>query len=112
MGTLHRLAQKAMAALPETSCGTCLKVRAAINGYVLAAETAVSKRLGLSVGDKVSPEQSTGHLLCMEFEVPSMAETQAYLASIGMSFSEFASMNPKLAAYLGQSDADMELEAA
>lgn len=112
MGTLHQLAQKAMAALPETSCGTCLKVRAAINGYILAAETAVSKRLGLSVGDEISPEQSVGHILCMEYEAPSVAETKAYLASIGMSFSEFASMNPKLAAYLGQHDAEMELEAA
>ncbi len=99
MGTLHRITQKAMAALPETSCGTCLRIRSSIEGLVLAAETALSRHLGLAVGDKVSAEQSTGHMLCMEVEVPSRAETVVFLQSIGLTV-------PDSAELLGMSDSE------
>lgn len=90
MGTIHRLTKKALAALPETDCKTCLRVRSSIEGFVLAAETALSRSLGLAVGDGVSAEQSVGYMTCMEVEVPTVAETKAFMEKLGMSTAEFA----------------------
>lgn len=89
MGTLHRLAERALNALPDTNCKTCLQVRSSIEGWVLAAETALSKKLGLAVGDNISKEHGN-HMMCMEVEPLTIAETKDFMQRLGLSTADLA----------------------
>lgn len=105
---LHTFVEKTLDALPETDCGACLRVRLGIGGAVLAVETALSKALGLTVGDKVGDEYNDKS--CIEVEAPTVAETRAFMEQLGLSPEEFATAHgldgAKFLAFLEQAPND------
>lgn len=113
MGILHKFVKKAFGALPETDCGSCLMVRQSVEGIVLAAETALSRKLDLTVGDKIGTEHSN-LTRCLEIEAPTVAETKAFMEELGMSPAEFAEHfgmdRAKFIAFLEQAEPDARLE--
>lgn len=79
-----------MNALPETDCKPCLRVRSKLGELVIVFETAASRALGLNVGDTLSPEQGTGHMLCMDVPQVSRADIERYMADLKMTPAKFA----------------------
>jgi DNA-binding transcriptional regulator YiaG len=64
-------------------------VRGAIEGVVLAVENALSRALGLSVGDPIGPEHKD-RLQCIEVPELTVADVQEHMAHLKMSPDEFA----------------------
>ena len=67
------LLQQALSHLPATTCKPCLFICQTMTGTVIAVQTAVSKALGLKVGEVISVEKACKQFphagLCFAHEV-------------------------------------------
>lgn len=83
MGSLKKLFSKVVAALPQTDCLSCLRVRRELGKSIVAVENSLSKRLGLKVGDDVT-ESHAGYRKCLEAPVVTRADVDDWLRATRM----------------------------